>query len=125
MIDDSSLADGWIAFWREKEATGDIPNDDRSSDVDDLVREDPERAWPVILVILERIAPDPASKSFQLLAAGPLEDLLVHHGSAFIDRIESEARKRPSFRLLLCGVWPSTTDPAIWQRVEKYRTEVW
>ena len=50
------------------------------------LRDQPEQAWEVILEILDKIDPQPSDKFFQLLAAGPLEDLLAHHGEEFIER---------------------------------------
>jgi hypothetical protein len=70
--------------------------------VDDLVRSDPEAAWPLILELVRR------SQSDDLLAnvaAGPLEDLLVRHGEAFIERVERQAQADRRFRKCLRGVW--------------------
>ena len=35
------------------------------------------------------------------VAAGPIEDLLVHHGAAFIERVEVAAGRDPIFRKML------------------------
>jgi len=48
-----------------------------------------------------------SDKVISVLAAGPLEDLLVGHGEKYIDEIETLARQDPSFRNLLRGVWQS------------------
>jgi len=71
----------------------------------DLVHEDPDRALSVILKVVERIEPLPTTTLFHVLAAGPLEDLLAHHGPAIIDRVEAHARRDERFNLLLaeCG----------------------
>ena len=61
---------------------------------DDIVREEPERAWPMILSLIG------ASRSDQflaILAAGPLENLLCEHGEAFIERVEQLAARDPAF----------------------------
>jgi hypothetical protein len=68
----------------------------------ELVREDPEAAWTVIRAVLARCDDD---RMLAYVAAGDLEDLLVHHGAAFIDRIEQEAASNPRFLRALVGVW--------------------
>jgi hypothetical protein len=66
-----------------------------------------------------------SDRAFAVLAAGPLEDLLAYHGSEFIDRVETEARRNPRFRDLLGGVWRNTITDDIWARVEKIRGPGW
>jgi hypothetical protein len=83
----------------------------------DLDHENPEACWQAILTVLAR---EPSQKVLGVLSAGPLEDLLHHHGPQFIDRIEVEARDDPAFKELLCGVWQSSTDE-IWARVQRAR----
>ena len=77
----------------------------------------PEDCWRAILEVLRRRPPESV---INMLAAGPLEDLIENCGPQFIDRIEAEARGNPAFRQLLGGVWKSSTD-AIWARVENAR----
>jgi len=91
----------------------------------DLVHEDPDRALSVILKVVERIEPLPTTTLFHVLAAGPLEDLLAHHGPAIIDRVEAHARRDERFNLLLGGVWRNGIASDVWARVEKVRREVW
>jgi len=80
-----------------------------------------ERCWAAILTILAKEPPDPV---IEMLAAGPLEDLIEYAGARYIDRIETEARRNPAFRSLLGGVWKSSS-PEIWGRVEAARGEAW
>jgi hypothetical protein len=54
----------------------------------------------------------------QVLSAGPLENLLALHGEGFIDRVESEAQRDPSFAKLLGGVWKNRMSDEVWQRVQ-------
>jgi hypothetical protein len=90
--------------------------------VDDA-REDPERAWKFILLALE--SPLCASR-LGVLAAGPLEDLLSHHGESFIERVEEEAKTNPQFAHLLGGVWQFKMSEAVWTRVQRVRdTQNW
>src|SRR5690606_29755394 len=67
---------------------------------------DPEDMWRVILAVLSQ---KPSDGVIEVLAAGPLEDLIKDQGAKFIERIENEARADPAFRNLLGGVWKSGT----------------
>ena|ERR1039457_1372368 len=88
----------------------------------DAVHDTPEVAWPAILEILKRGL---AEEQLSVLAAGPLEDLLACHGEQFIDRVELEARRNPSFNHLLGGVWQNQMSQDIWTRVQKARRAIW
>ena len=72
----------------------------------ELVREDPEAAWPVIRDVIARCDDDWMLAS---VAAGDLEDLLVQHGPAFIDRVTAHAAASPRFLRALVGVWGRDT----------------
>lgn len=124
-VDTQRLAQAWIAHWREHAATGGFPDTTGSWDVDRLAREEPEVAWTVILEILSDIKVDPSESLFQVLAAGPMEDLLVEHGYSFISRVEQQSKIDPSFRLLLGGVWPNSMSQEVWERVLRCRGEAW
>lgn len=121
-----TAAKRWITYWRSKETLEegvvDFEADER---VNDWVREDADRGLHVISLILAGIDPQPTSSLFQVLAAGPLEDLLAHHGPAVIDRVEQLANEDSRFNLLLGGVWPGSIAPEVWLRVETVRREVW
>lgn len=60
-----------------------------------------------------------------VLAAGPLEDLLAGAGAAHIDDVEDLARRDVRFNHLLGGVWKSSIDPEVWQRVCRVRKTTW
>lgn len=51
------------------------------------------------------------------LAAGPLEDLLIRHGPAFIAEIELTARREPRFRRLLAATFRAGMPSDLWRRV--------
>ena len=88
----------------------------------DAVLDTPEIAWEAILKILKGgLTPEQLAN----LAAGPLESLLGYHGTQFIDRVENEARRNPSFNYLLGGVWKGGMSKDIWERVKKARLHVW
>ena len=91
-------------------------------ELDNMADAAPEKAWPLILNILEG---DQSNEVLQSLSAGPIEDLLVSHGDDFIDRIEAEAGKNKAFKKCLGGVWKSDMDDPIWKRVEAVRGKPW
>ncbi len=84
--------------------------------------EEPETAWQAILEIVKHQLTDDQEA---LLAAGPLEDLLVWHGSLFIDRVEEEAKVNFRFNHLLGGVWRREMPKEIWKRIERARQTIW
>ena len=88
----------------------------------DACTENPEAAWQVILTLVDReLTEDQVAD----LAAGPMEDLLVWHGSRFIDRVEEKATTDTRFNFLLGGVWRREMPQQIWDRVVKVRKQVW
>lgn len=78
----------------------------------------PEAVWQAVIRIMQH---ELTEVQISLLAAGPVEDLLVHYGAQFIERIEAEAQRSPAFAHVLGGVWQSDTPQEIWQRVEAAR----
>jgi len=82
----------------------------------DLKYENPNLLWELIQEIHAR---DENASVAEILSAGPLEDLLSMHGPDFIDLIETKAKKDPSFACLLGGVWKSSTNDKVWERVQK------
>ena len=83
-----------------------------------LVEERPVEAWEFILAVL---ASDDSTPILETLSAGPLEDLLVQHGTRVIERVEAQARRDPRFAGLLGGVWRNTMPEEVWQRVLQVR----
>jgi hypothetical protein len=118
------LIEGWLAYHRAAQ-TGEtgvvkMPVSDELFqfvvDVDDLVRDAPERAWLVIQLIFAACRND---LERACLAAGPLEDLLAKHGPSFIDRVEQAAVNDNDFRELLVGVWRNGIAQSIWERLQR------
>jgi hypothetical protein len=68
------------------------------------IDENPDAAWNLVLGLIAR-APDDDSLGW--VGAGPLEDLLCHHGEMLIDRVEQLAKADPRFKQCLAGVWGS------------------
>jgi hypothetical protein len=79
------------------------------------VEEHPAHAWEAIL----KIVADPRGEPYLgHLAAGPVEDLLTHHGEQFIEQVEAAARKDPTFARMLAGVNKFMMSDEIWRRVQ-------
>jgi hypothetical protein len=120
----TNIAIDWIEKWS-------LPNSARaansiSSGLDDEIpRQNPKLCLDAIMEILNRIPSDPSDHYFQVLAAGPLEDLLVYNGQVSVDDIELLARQSASFRLLLNGVWSPSINSNVLARLAKYRTTPW
>ena len=80
-----------------------------------LVKASPEEAWQAIVLSF-------ADRRFEahhdLLAAGPLEELLSLHGERFIDRVEAQAAQDVRFAFALSGIWGLTMPEAIFCRVQ-------
>jgi hypothetical protein len=80
-----------------------------------LIDDEPEVAWDLILGMVAR-APD--DDALSRVAAGPLEDLLCHHGVEFIDRAEVLAASDPRFKKCLARVWGSNRmDSEVYDRI--------
>jgi Family of unknown function (DUF6869) len=81
-------------------------------------QQDPAAGWVLLRVLLEASESD---EDLAVVAAGPLEEMLIAQGAAVIDELEAEASRSPRFRRLLSGVWRSTIEENVWQRVQAAR----
>jgi hypothetical protein len=112
----ADLASSWVAYWRSEEGSAEREALSWVTEREwDLVRESPEEAWSLILAVLQQ---DSSPQILEVLAAGPLEDLLAKHGAAFIQRVERQARADRKFALLLGGVWRNSMSEEVWSRVQ-------
>jgi hypothetical protein len=68
----------------------------------------PQRAWPIILALVER-APDTETLIF--IGSGALEDLVRRAGSEFEERVIDYATHDPRFRTALSAVWQNENVP--------------
>ena len=97
------LLDTYLAYTKAREQG--LEDDARFWAVEamwDLVEREPDRAWRLLLEMIHRADGDYALAS---IAAGPLENFIVAHGSRYLDRLEAEAVANPKFRRALVGVW--------------------
>lgn len=117
--DMSSLVKAWIEYHAMPEKQGDFWAWEA---VSEAISERPEEGWNLVLELI-REAPD--KHILANVAAGPLEDLIVQHSEAFIERIEEMARKDPQFRLALSGVWCEGDIPKeLFDRIHFYVSSV-
>jgi hypothetical protein len=107
--DPVELADGYWEHYRRATSTVRAvrlsAGDTRwaRDEIEDGVRSQPEEMIAVLVAIADA-APDDAALSY--LGAGPVEELIVHHGSvAVIDRIEGAARRHEKFRKAVRCAW--------------------
>lgn len=120
MNDDlGALADAWVRYWREPEGSEVRESLSWATEREwELVREDPDAAWFLVLEVLRR---DKSIEVAEVLSAGPLEDLLAKHGPYVIGRVEQQAKSSPEFASLLGGVWKNAMSDDIWSRVRAVR----
>ena len=108
------LAKTWI--FAQKLGVGTLGYDRHSWAVDELVDlafHQPNTLWELILRILEI---DRSEKVVAAIGAGPLEDLIVQHGEAFIDKVEQLAAKSPAFKTAMQNVWIEAGDTKVFKR---------
>jgi hypothetical protein len=117
------LAKAWIAHTKEfRETRGDTEHWWAAEKIWEMERNEPESLWTLILLI-HSSAPEDAV-IVENLAAGPLEMLLVHHGSKMIGLVEEEAERNLRFANLLGGVWKNQMTDEIWARVQAVQDRV-
>ena len=112
----SSLADAWIAYWLAPKGSQERQATAWATDLYELEYEDCETLWQLILTIHSK---NQSSQIQEVLAAGPVENLLAKHGDRFIERVELQAQQDPQFARLLGGVWKNTMTDSIWLRVQR------
>ena len=121
----NKLAETWIRAQHTKLSD----QDDEIRWMDDVLTEwmyVDEESTDLLWRFIQNVYPrDMSDKTISLLAAGPLEHLLAHHGPVYIDQVETLARKDPKFNYLLGGVWRNSMTDDVWERVQKARLSVW
>jgi hypothetical protein len=120
--DTDRIASAWIEELKRCREQPGTPVGWGFRELNRLVKDDPDSALSAIEAICRTDASAPV---IEVLAAGPLENLLVEHGRAVIERVVDLAKSNVAFRDLLGGVWRSTIEGAVWVQVEAARSGVW
>ena len=94
-----AIADAYLNHHKTKRADDAWAFDE----VWDIVRNHPDMALELTLLLLRKSGDDDATLAY--VAAGPVEDLLKLHGPVVIDRIERETKSSSRLQLALSGVW--------------------
>jgi hypothetical protein len=82
-----------------------------------LIQVRPDEAWERILAL---VACAPDEEAIGYVGAGPLEDFLIAHGQAFIDRVEATAISDARFAACLATVWGSNSiDSGVYARISR------
>jgi hypothetical protein len=107
---DENAKNKLVATWIAAQEAG----DDNSWAIEAFIHlpaEDPDLCWDLIT----RIHAEPLSPSVRaILAASPLEDLLVYHGKKFFPRVRDLALKDRIFHEMLGEVWLDEDNSPIW-----------
>jgi hypothetical protein len=80
-------------------------------------------AWQLVLTLVELVPDNDGVGSS--LAAGPIEDFLVLHGSQCFAQVEQLATSCSCFKDLLGGVWQNTMSDELWGKVKSIRGDPW
>lgn len=111
------VAKAWVEMW---DIDIDAPERKQYEWVDDyeyeVVYEKPDQALDLVLEILKQPI---SNKTKEVLAAGPLEQVLAVHGSKIIQRVEQLAKTNQKFANLLGGVWQNDMSEEVWKRIQK------
>ena len=113
------VAKAWIEMWDYEINDKERDEYEWVEDFEyDAVYDNPKIAIDLVLEILKL---NPENKILEVLAAGPLEQVLANHGTKIIDDIESIAKTNKEFNNLLGGVWKNSMSNEVWKRVQDIR----
>jgi Family of unknown function (DUF6869) len=121
-VDIAGLARAWIEEHKNYREGGATEPGWGYKTLNKLVDVDPSTALSAIEYICKLDSSDPI---MEVLAAGPLEDLLSRHGREVGDQLVRVAAANPTFRKLLGGVWRGSIADEIWRKVEELRSSRW
>ncbi|WP_158684172.1 DUF6869 domain-containing protein [Stenotrophomonas sp. MYb57] len=112
-----TIAEAWVQFNRLPMGASERQSHMQVLDVvDDIIQRDADGGWEFIEAVRQMDVDAPLLSS---LAAGPLEDYLVAHGEAEIEKLESLAKQHPSVRELLGRTWKNFMSDEVWRRVQR------
>lgn len=104
-----ALADAYLRHYAEKRDE-DLWSYDQ---VHSIIQNDPDEGWEITSLLLQKAGADAA---LAYIAAGPLEELLLRHGSEVIDRIELESTNDSRLQLALSGVFGIGPEHPVFER---------
>ena len=111
------VAKAWVKMWSYDLESSDREKYEWVEDFEyEATYENPDIGFQLVLEILKL---DPDVETIEVLAAGPLENLLSQHGESMISKVEFEARNNDKFAYLLGGVWQQSMSDELWNRVQK------
>jgi hypothetical protein len=111
------IAKSWILMHKAESGSHDYEENFWAFDkLYKLCDEAPDQGFEIIEEIV-RI--DSSDRILSNIAAGPMEELLVKHGSQFIDRVERLAASNDKFRKMLGAMWKNEISDDIWARVKR------
>jgi hypothetical protein len=116
----TALAEAYAAYL----ATNDEALESALFEVMDLCMDGPwDKLWRLVQA-LATLPEEPAPTVLAAMAAGPLEDLLAKAGPEYIAVVEAFARSTPRAARMLTGVWQSSIQSDVWQRVVRFCRKV-
>lgn len=122
IYDFAQLVDTWIAEHKDYRTEKHPTLGWAFKELNRLCDEEP---FAALRAIDQIIAKDHSDPIMEVLAAGPLENLLVKHGTIVVDEISKLAASNAAFRELLGGVWSAGIDPTVWEQVKNLRSAAW
>lgn len=81
----------------------------------------PQQQWKFILAAVSLAGSD---DELGHIAAGPIEHLLAWHGKDWIDSVDQQAAKDPTFARALTNVWRNQMTDDVWARVQTLQKQV-
>jgi hypothetical protein len=123
-LDPQIVARYWLANWDN--TTSDHEKELNSWVNDALyaaMQNDADYAFQIVEAINDQ---DATQLQIEFFAAGPVEDLLVHHGLSVIQKVVALASRDANFARVLGGVWKRDMADSVWELVLKHRnTDIW
>jgi hypothetical protein len=113
------IAEAWIEEHKDHRDERRAPIGWAYRELNTLCVGDPDAGLAVVWQICRKNSSDPI---LEVLAAGPLENLLARHGKVVISRIVELARQDAGFRRLLGGVWSGGIDKTVWAQIRAVRS---
>jgi hypothetical protein len=111
------LAKSWVLMHKSKSGSHDYEENFWAfAKLYKLCDEAPDQGLEIIEEIV-RI--DSSDIILANIAAGPMEELLVKHGTQFIDKIERLAATDEKFRKMLGAMWKNEIADEVWARVQR------